>query len=121
MADLQNIETRFYVGRINKRNEVVEVVSFDEWNGLFGVNSVPNPQFAFSKQAHANRVIALLNNVYDDNGVTDFRCYLLRNIENMTHVVGEIDEEFQSIFDNFFNNEGEPEVTPEETPEEPTE
>ena len=119
MADLQNIETRFYVGRINKRNNVVEVISFDEWNGLFGVNSVPSPQFAFSEAPHANRVITLLNKVYDDNGVTDFRCYLLRNIENMTHVVGDIDEDFKAIFDDFFKEE---EETPEETtPEEPTE
>lgn len=116
MADLQNIETRFYVGRINKRNNVVEVVSFDEWNGLFGVNSVPSPQFAFSEPAHANRVINALNGVYDDKGITDFRCYLLRNVENMTHVVGDVDEDFRAIFDDFFNDEEE--VPEEEAPEE---
>lgn len=114
MPELQNIETRFYVGRINKRSGVVEVVSFDEWNGLFGVNSVPSPQYAFSEPAHANRVINALNGVYDDRGIKDFRCYLLRNVENMTHIVGDVDEDFRVIFDDFFKVEEPEEEAPEE-------
>lgn len=127
MEDKQNIETRFYVGRINKKQNIVEVVSYDDWNGLFTTNSEPTPAQSFPDAPQANRIITALNGMYDDKGVTDFRCYLLRNVENLTHVVGDIDENFSAVFNAYFNVEEDvpteppaeepvPELPAEETP-----
>lgn len=126
MADVQNIETRFYVGRINRRTATVEVISFDDWNGLFGTNAIPTPQQSFPDPQQANRVINALNGLYDDKGIKDFRCYLLRNVENITHIVGDVDQSYVDVFNEFYNlNEDgtpqEPEVPTEPVPELPAE
>lgn len=103
MADVQNVETRFYVGRINKPNATVEIIAYDEWNGLFMINSIATPQYAFPEQRQANILVNSLNNFYDEIGADDYRCYLLRNVENLTHVVGDIDENFKEVFNRYFN------------------
>lgn len=122
MADVQKKEIRFYVGRINRRAGTVEIISFDEWNGLFGTYSTPSPQYSFPEARQANLVISALNEIYDARGVHEFRCYLMRNVENSTHVVGDIDQSYLDVFNRYFNIGEDEEETPEETtPEEPTE
>lgn len=122
MADVQKTEKRYYVGRINRRAGTVEIISYDEWNGLFGTYSIPSPQYSFPEPRQANLVISALNEIYDARGVHEFRCYLMRNVENSTHVVGDIDQSYLDVFNRYFNIGEEEEETPEETtPEEPTE
>lgn len=119
MADVQNTETRFYVGRINRRAGTVEIISFDEWNGLFGTYSTPSPSYSFDEPRQANLIINALNEVYDARNIQEFRCYLIRNVENSTHVVGNIDQSYLDVFNRYFEIGGDDEEeAPEEAPEE---
>lgn len=114
MADVQKKETRFYIGRINRRAGTVEIISFDEWNGLLGTYSTPSPSYSFPETRQANLIISALNEIYDARGVHEFRCYLMRNVENSTHLVGDIDQSYLDVFNRYFGIDQE-----EEQPEEP--
>lgn len=112
----QNVEHTFSVAKVSKQRKTVEFISLTEFNGLF--NARENMEAGAMKNAKlANMIVTYMNNLYLEAGL-DFYCYLVRNVENSTHVISDIPEEYQTIVTQYFQTEEPTTETPVE--DEPT-
>ena len=121
MANYQNINEKTYVAKVSLRTEAVEFLHINEFNG--GTTMRPELEgVGYDDVQKANRIATHLNSIYETLGL-GFYCYVVRTVENNTHVITNIPDEYKTIVNNFFGVTPEEETTEEEptTPEEPTE
>lgn len=117
MTDLSNVTEKTYVAKVSKRNNSVEFISMNDFNGLFSTNQELGAGY-FDTVKAANVVANSMNNMYLELGL-NYNCYVVRSVENNRHIMTNVPEDYQAIIRSHFGSDGEIPTEPVEP--EPTE
>lgn len=102
--NIQTQDLKFYVARINKINERVEVLRMNQWNGLFDSLDSTDSDSAFNTAQAANQLAAGINLGYEDKGIKDYYCYVLRSVGNQVHLSESVPSDFYGILETFLDD-----------------
>lgn len=116
MADYTERTEKYYVVKVSKRNNSIKYVSVNDYNGLLTERDDKDSS-SFDDAQTANMLVGYLNNLYEKLGM-DFYCYRVSNIENSTHIIRDLPDEYKAIVNEHFGVE---ETTDETTTGETTE
>jgi hypothetical protein len=99
--NIQTTELKFYVARINRINESVEILRTNPWNGLLDSLDSPDADSAFHDNTLAAQFANGLNATYKENGLEDYYCYVLRDSSAQTHISRDIPDVFYRILEEY--------------------
>ncbi|RPF54725.1 hypothetical protein [Abyssicoccus albus] len=112
MANVTSQEIVFYVAKVGLRDKQVRYISMNDYNGLFREQDQKDGM-GIVDQTQAGKLMNFLNALYEAFEY-DFHCYIVQDVENSTHVVTNLPEEYQAIVNDLY---GESETSEEATDE----
>lgn len=99
--NIQTTDLRFYVARINRINERVEILRTNPWNGLIDSLDSPDADSDFKNSTLATQFANGLNAIYQENGLEDYYCYVLRESSSQTHISNNVPDPFYRILQEY--------------------
>lgn len=102
MANVTSREIVFYVAKVGLRDKQVRYVAMNDYNGLIREQDQKDGM-GIVDQTKAGKLMNLLNALYEAFG-HEFHCYLVKDVENSTHVVTNLPEEYQSIVNELYGS-----------------
>lgn len=100
MADYTERTEKYYVVKVSKNNERIRYVNMNRFNGLL-TEREDKEGMSFDDATDAQTLVGYLNKLYERYGM-DFHCYRVSNVENSTHVIRNLPEEYQAIVNEHF-------------------
>lgn len=116
MADYTERTEKYYVVKVSKNNERIMYVNMSQYNGLLTEREVKEGM-GFDDATDAQTLVGYLNKLYEQYGM-DFHCYRVSNVENSTHIIRNLPEDYQAIVNKHFGVVEEEAPTDETAPEE---
>ncbi|MEZ2459296.1 hypothetical protein ACBR55_12015 [Salinicoccus roseus] len=116
MADYTERTEKYYVVKVSKNNARIMYVNMNQFNGLL-TEREDKEGMGFDDAVDAQTLVGSLNNLYEKYSM-NFHCYRVSNVENSTHVIRNLPEDYQAIVNAHFGVVEEAPPTDETTPQE---
>lgn len=100
MADYTERTEKYYVVKVSKNNERIMYVNMNQYNGLL-TEREDKEGMGFDDATDAQTLVGYLNKLYEQYSM-DFHCYRVSNVENSTHIIRNLPEEYQAIVNKHF-------------------